>query len=103
MNAPYGYPGVTGRRLPDAGAVSKTRIDGKPYLCVSYEVEKTQVQPLRLAAFLLCAPVIFYAGHRLRKKDEKALGYATQAAAVAVAAWSGWVWSKAAWEMRTEP
>jgi hypothetical protein len=52
---------------------------------------------------LVCAPVIFYAGHRLKKKDEKALGYATQAAALAVAAWSGWVWSKAWWEMQTEP
>jgi hypothetical protein len=99
----YGYPGVTGQRLPDTGAVNKTRIDGKPYLCVSYEVEKRQVQPLRLAAFLVAAPLIVYAGHRLRKKDDKMLGYATQAAGLAVAAWSGWVWSKAAWEMRTEP
>jgi len=103
MLYPYGYPGVTGQRLPDAGAVTKTRVGGKPYLCVSYEVEQQQVQPLRLAAFLVAAPVIFYAGHRLKKKDEKALGYATQAAALAVAAWSGWVWSKAAWEMQTEP
>jgi len=100
---PYGYPGVTGRRLPSAGAVSKTRVNGEPYLCVSYAVERTQVQPLRLAAVLVAAPVVFYAGHRLRKKNDKALGYATQAAALAIAAWSGWVWSKAAWEMREEP
>jgi hypothetical protein len=98
-----GYPGVTGQRLPSTGAVSKTRVNGEPYLCVSYAVERTQVQPLRLAAVLVAAPVVFYAGHRLRKKNDTALGYATQAAALAIAAWSGWVWSKAAWEMRTEP
>ena len=40
-----GYPGVTGTRLPDTGTVNKTVIDGKPYLCVSYEVEQKQVQP----------------------------------------------------------
>ena len=100
---PYGYPGVTGRRLPSAGPVSKTRIDGEPYLCVSYDVERTRVQPLRLAAVLVAAPVVFYAGQRLRKKDERALGYATQAAALAIAVWSGCVWSKAAWAMQTEP
>ena len=99
----YAYPGVVGQRLPSAGAVSKTRVDGEPYLCVSYAVERTQVQPLRLAAVLVAAPVVFYAGHRLRKKDERALGYATQAAALAIAVWSGWVWSKAAWAMREEP
>ena len=100
---PYAYPGVVGQRLPSAGAVSKTRVNGEPYLCVSYAVERKQVQPLRLAAVLVAAPVVFYAGHRLRKKDERALGYATQAAALAIAVWSGWVWSKAAWAMREEP
>lgn len=37
--APYGYPGVTG-----------TQIDGYPYLCVSYDVERRMVQPLRRGA-----------------------------------------------------
>lgn len=103
MRYPLGYPGVTGQRLSDTGTVNKTRIDGKPYLCVSYEVEKRTVQPLRLAAALVAAPLVVYAGHRLRKRDEKVLGMATQAAGIAVAVWSGWVWSKAAWAMRKEP
>ena len=99
----YGYPGVTGQRLPDTGSINKTRIDGKPYLCVSYEVERQKVQPLRLAAALIAAPLVVYAGHRLTRRDEKMLGYATQAAGLAVAVWSGWVWAKAAWAMRDEP
>lgn len=99
----YGYPGVTGQRLPDTGTVNKTKIDGKPYLCVSYEVERRTVQPIRLAAGLIAAPLIVYAGKRLRKKDERILGYATQAAGVAVAAWSLWIWTKAWWAMRDEP
>ncbi|NDC59453.1 MAG: hypothetical protein EBZ50_11665 [Alphaproteobacteria bacterium] len=101
---PYGYPGVTGTTLPDTGTVNKAMIAGKPYLCVSYEVEQRTVQPIRLAAGLGAAPVIFYAGHVLRKDAQhRALGYATQAAGVAVAAWSLWIWCKAAWAMRTPP
>lgn len=73
MTRIYGYPGVVGQRLPDAGAVSRTRIDGEPCLCVSYDVERRRVQPLRLAAAL-------------------AVGYR-----------SAWVWWKADTAMRTEP
>ena len=101
---PYGYPGVTGRLLSDSGTVNKTTIDGKPYLCVSYEVEQRTVQPIRLAAGLGAAPVIIYAGYVLSKQPQhRIIGYATQAAGVAVAAWSLWIWCKAAWAMRTPP
>lgn len=104
MTRIYGYPGVVGQRLPDAGAVSHTRIDGEPYLCVSYDVERRRVQPLRLAAALVAAPLIFHAGRTLaRSPRHRALGAATQAAAFAVGVWSAWVWSKADTAMRTEP
>lgn len=100
----YGYPGVTGQRLPDTGAVSRTRIDGVPYLCVAYEVERRTVQPLRLAAFVVAAPLIFQAGRTLaRSPRHRALGVATQAAALGVGVWSAWVWAKARAAMRTEP
>ena len=101
---PYGYPGVTGRLLSDTGAVNKTTIDGKPYLCVSYDVEQRTVQPIRLAAGFGAAPLIIYAGHVLRKDPKhRVLGYATQAAGAAVAAWSLWIWCKAAWAMQMPP
>lgn len=104
MTRIYGYPGVVGQRLPDAGAVSRTRIDGEPYLCVSYDVERRRVQPLRLAAALVAAPLIFHAGRTLaRSPRHRALGAATQAAAIGVGVWSAWVWSKADAAMRTEP
>ena len=90
--APYGYPGVTG-----------TQIDGHPYLCVSYDVERRMVQPLRLGAALVAAPLIVYAGRTLVKDKHRALGYATQAAGAAVGVWSIWVWGKAWWAMREEP
>ncbi len=104
MTRIYGYPGVVGQRLPDAGAVSRTRIDGAPYLCVSYDVERRRVQPLRLAAALVAAPLIFHAGRTLaRSAQHRALGQATQAAALAVGYWSAWVWWKADTAMQTEP
>jgi len=100
----YGYPGVVGQRLPDAGAVNRTTIDGAPYLCVSYDVERRRVQPLRLAAALVAAPLIFHAGRTLaRTPRHRALGVATQAAALGVGVWSAWVWAKADGAMRTAP
>ena len=97
-----GYPGVTGRRLSDSGPVNKTRIDGKPYLCVSYEVEQQQVQPLRLAAGLVAAPLVAYAATQL-PRERRALRAATLVTAAGIAYWSLWVWNKAATEMATEP
>lgn len=101
---PLGYPGVTGKTLPDTGPVNKTLIDGKPYLCVSYAVEQRTVQPIRLAAGLGAAPMIVYAGYLLsRQAQHRTIGYATQAAGLAVAGWSLWIWWKASRAMRTQP
>jgi ABC-type uncharacterized transport system permease subunit len=98
-----GYPGVTGRTLPDAGAVSKTRIADTPYLCVSYDVERRTVQPLRLGAAVIAAPLVIYAGRVLVKDQHRVLGYATQVTGAAVGLWSLWVWGKAWWAMQEEP
>ena len=104
MTRALGYPGVTGQRLPDAGAVNRTTIDGVPYLCVAYEVERRTVQPLRLAAALVAAPVIVHAGRVLaRDPRHRALGQATQAVALGVGYWSAWVWMKAHTAMRDAP
>jgi hypothetical protein len=89
-----GYPGVTGKRLPDTGSVNKTTIDGKPYLCVSYETEKNTVQPLRLAAGLLGGPIVMYASRQL-PLDRPMLRAGTLLVGAAVSYWSLWVWSKA--------
>ena len=89
----YGYPGVTGRTLPDAGTVSKTRIDGKPYLCVAYDVERRTVQPLRAAAALVGGPLVMYASTKLPAGST--LRAATFLTGAAVTFWSAWVWRKA--------
>ena len=88
----YGYPGVVGQRLPDAGTVTKTRIDGKPYLCVSYEVERRTVQPLRLAGALIGGPLVMYAATKL---PSSGLRTATLLTGAAIAGWCAWVWRKA--------
>ena len=98
---PYGYPGVTGQRLPAAGPVGKTRIDGEPYLCVSYDVERRRVQPLRLVAGLLAAPLVAYTASQL-PRERRTLRAATFATAVGMAYWSLWVWNRADKAMRTE-
>lgn len=67
----FGYPGVTGRSLPDDGKMSKTRIDGRPYLCVAYDVERRTVQPLRLGAGLVVAPLIIYSASQLPPKKRR--------------------------------
>lgn len=97
-----GYPGVTGARLPDTGTVNKTVIDGKPYLCVSYETEQATVQPLRLAAGLLAGPLVFYAASQLGE-EQRNLRLVTQATAVAISYWSLWVWNKAHMAMQEAP
>ena len=89
----YGYPGVVGQRLPDAGTVTKTRIDGNPYLCVAYEVERRTVQPLRAAAALVGGPLVMYAATKLPSGG--ALRAATFLTGAAVTVWSAWVWHKA--------
>jgi len=89
----YGYPGVVGQRLPDAGTVTKTRIDDKPYLCVAYEVERRTVQPLRAAAALVGGPLVMYAATKLPSGG--ALRAATFLTGAAVTVWSAWVWHKA--------
>ena len=89
----YGYPGVTGRMLPDAGTVTKTRIDGKPYLCVAYDVERRTVQPLRAAAALVGGPLVMYASTKLPASG--GLRAATFLTGAAVTVWSAWVWHKA--------
>lgn len=101
LNA-YGYPGVTGRRLPDTGAVNKTVIDGKPYLCVSYETEQQTVQPLRLAAGLVAGPLVVYAASKLGP-EHRTLRTMTQVAGAAVSVWSLWVWNKAHTAMQETP
>jgi len=98
----YGYPGVTGQVLPDTGTVNKTVIDGKPYLCVSYETEKATVQPLRLAAGLVVGPLVFYAASQLGE-EHRNLRLATRAAAVGITYWSLWVWNKAHTAMQEAP
>jgi hypothetical protein len=98
----YGYPGVTGRSLPDTGTVNKTVIDGKPYLCVSYEVEKATVQPLRLGAGFVVGPLVIYAASKLDPKHNT-LRLATMAAGAAVSYWSLWVWNKAHTAMQEAP
>ena len=98
----YGYPGVVGQRLPDTGTVNKARIDGKPYLCVSYEVEQRTVQPLRLAAGLVAAPLVAYAASQL-PAERGTLRLATFATAAGIAYWSLWVWNKAHEAMKVEP
>lgn len=97
-----GYPGVTGTKLPDTGTVNKTVIGGKPYLCVSYEVEKVTVQPLRLGAGLVVGPLVVYAASKLGA-EHRALRLATMAAGAAVSYWSLWVWNKADTAMREGP
>lgn len=98
----YGYPGVTGRILPDTGAVNKTVIDGKPYLCVSYETEQNTVQPLRLAAGLVAGPLVVYAASKIGDED-RTLRMAAQVAGAAVSIWSLWVWNKANTAMQETP
>jgi hypothetical protein len=87
------YPGVRTERLSDTTAVAHTRrTEDRPYLCVSHEVEKTMVQPLRLAAGLVAVPLVVYAATQL-PKERPVLRAATGAAGVGVSVWSLWILS----------
>jgi hypothetical protein len=91
----YGYPGVKGVALPDAGTVSKVSLtEDRPYLCVSYDTEHQTVQPLRLAAGLVGGPLVMYASRQL-PEDRPVLRAATFAVGAGVSFWSLWIWTKA--------
>ena len=97
------YPGVRTERLPASTAVAATqRTEERPYLCVSHEVEKTVVQPLRLAAGLVAGPLVVYAATQL-PKERPVLRAATGAAGVGVSLWSLWIWTKANAAMKERP
>lgn len=99
----FGYPGVRGASLPDAGTVSKTsRVEDRPYLCVAYDTEQQMVQPLRLAAGLVGGPLVMYASRQL-PEDKPVLRAATFAVGAAVSYWSLWIWKKAYAEMQILP
>lgn len=99
----YGYPGVQGQMLPDAGTVTRTALpEQRPYLCVAYDTEKATVQPLRLAAGLLGGPLVMYAATRLPREDAM-LRVLTLLAGAGLSYWSLWVWRKADVAMRDAP
>lgn len=97
------YPGVRTERLPASTAVSETlRTEERPYLCVAHDVEKTVVQPLRLAAGFVAGPLVVYAASQL-PKERPVLRAATGAAGVGVSVWSLYIWWKANEAMRRTP
>lgn len=98
----YGYPGIRGVFLPSEGAVSRTNLDGNPYLCVRYDVEQEQIQLLRLVAALVGGPLVVYAASQL-PASRSTLRWATGLTGAAMTAWTFWVWSKADREMRISP
>jgi hypothetical protein len=99
----YGYPGVQGQTLPDAGTVTRTALpEQRPYLCVAYDVEQATVQPLRLAAGLLGGPLVMYAATRLPREDAM-LRALTLLAGAGLSYWSLWVWRKADLAMKETP
>ena len=99
----YGYPGVQGQTLPDAGTVTRTALpENRPYLCVAYDTEQATVQPLRLAAGLIGGPVVVYAATRL-PKDEAMLKAVTTLVGLGMSYWSLWVWNKADTAMKVAP
>lgn len=99
----YGYPGVQGQSLPDAGTVTRTALpEQRPYLCVAYDIEQTTVQPLRLAAGLLGGPLVMYAASRL-PRENATLRALTVLTGVGVSYWSLWVWRKANLAMQEIP
>jgi hypothetical protein len=99
----YGYPGVQGQVLPDAGTVTRTALpEQRPYLCVAYDTEQATVQPLRLAAGLLGGPLVMYAATRLPREDAM-LRVLTLLAGASVSYWSLWVWRKADLAMKETP
>jgi hypothetical protein len=60
------------------------------------------VQPLRLAAGLVAAPLVAYAASQL-PSERGTLRLATYATAAGIAYWSLWVWNKAHKAMQVEP
>jgi hypothetical protein len=99
----YGYPGVQGQVLPDAGTVTRTALpEQRPYLCVAYDTEQATVQPLRLAAGLLGGPLVMYAATRLPREDAM-LRVLTLLAGASMSYWSLWVWRKADLAMQETP
>jgi len=94
------YPGVTSASLPEKGVVAHTqRQEERPYLCVAYDTEQASIQPLRLAAGLVAAPMVGYGAWQLRQ-DHPVLAAGLATVAASMGAWSLFVWSKADTEMR---
>jgi hypothetical protein len=98
----YGYPGIQTSFIPSKAPVERTTLDADPYLCVRYDVEQKQIQPLRLAAALVGGPLVVYAASQL-PAGRSTLRTATTLTGLAMTAWTFWVWSKADREMRTLP
>lgn len=91
----YGYPGVKTMVLPDEGTITQTQVqESRPYLCVAHDTELNTVQPLRLAATFIAAPVVLYTAKAL-PDDRPVLKAATALTAMGIAAWSLWIWVKA--------
>jgi len=98
----YGYPGIQTSFIPSKAPVERTTIDADPYLCVRYDVEQQQIQPLRLVAALVGGPLVVYAASQL-PASRSTLRTATTLTGLAMTAWTFWVWSKADREMKTLP
>jgi hypothetical protein len=76
--------------------INSTNIDGQDYLCVSFDVERRMVQPLRL---LSAAAGLFVIVPAASEVDSTPLKLATYATGFSMAAWCLWVWSQAQYEM----
>jgi hypothetical protein len=99
----YGYPGVQGRVLPDAGTVTRTSVpEERPYLCVAYDTEQATVQPLRLAAGLFGGPLVMYAASQM-PRERAMLRALTFLVGAGMSYWSLWVWRKADLAMQEMP
>jgi hypothetical protein len=94
--------GIQTSFIPSKAPVERTTIDADPYLCVRYDVEQQQIQPLRLVAALVGGPLVVYAASQL-PASRSTLRTATTLTGLAMTAWTFWVWSKADREMKTLP
>jgi len=77
-------------------SIDSTKIDGHDYLCVSYDVEKRMVQPLRL---LSAAVGIFILLPAAQEVESPVLKLGTYATGLGMAGWCLWVWTQAHAEM----
>ena len=75
-------------------SIQRVQIEGKAYIAVAEELERTRIQPVRLAVGLLAGPIMIAAARAIpaHRTGVRSVGVLV---GLVVSAWGLWEWSAA--------